>query len=107
MKKVIRLTESDLVRIVNKVIKESKYRAKFGDTDYWIDNEGEHTYFDKDLEDTGYYEFDYDPYSEIENFEDIPEDIKKRLFGDKTNGRPFYDAYKKRHGNFKYSRRKY
>jgi hypothetical protein len=39
MKKIIRLTESDLVRIVNKVIKESKYRAKFGDTDHWVDDE--------------------------------------------------------------------
>ena len=107
MKKIIRLTESDLVRIVNKVIKESKFRAKFGDTDHWVDDEGEHTYFDKDLEDTGYYEFDYDPYSEVENFEDIPEDIKKRLFGDEKYGKTFYDAYKKRHGNFKYSRRKY
>ena len=107
MKKIIRLTESDLVRIVNKVIKESMYRAKFGDTDHWVDDEGEHTYFDKDLEDTGYYEFDYDPYSEVENFEDIPEDIKKRLFGDEKYGRTFYDAYKNKHGNFKYSRKKY
>ena len=107
MKKVIRLTESDLTRIVKRVIKESGYRAKFGDANYWIDDEGNHFYYDKDLENTGYYEFDYDPYTEIENFEDMPEDIKKRLFGGGNDGRTFYDAYKNKHGNFKYSRKKY
>ena len=104
MKKIIRLTESDLTRIVKRVIEETGYRAKFGDADYWIDDKGNHVYYDKDLDDTGYYEFDYEPYTEVENFEDIPDDMRIRLFGDENYGRKFYDAYKNKHGNFKYSR---
>ncbi len=37
--KVIRLTESDLTRIVKRVIKESNFRAKFNDTEHWIDQD--------------------------------------------------------------------
>ncbi|MFM7983947.1 MAG: hypothetical protein ACKPKO_31945, partial [Candidatus Fonsibacter sp.] len=72
MKKVIKLTESDLVRIVNKVIKETGYRAKFKDQEenYWVDEKGHPIDFDPDLENTGYYEFDFDPYTDVENFED-------------------------------------
>jgi hypothetical protein len=102
-----RLTERDLSRIVRRVLKESGYRTKFENHEYWIDEKGNYIKFDPDLENAGYYDFDYEPYSEVENFEDIPEDIKKRLFGDEKYGRTFYDAYKNRHGNFKYSRRKY
>ena len=65
MKKVIRLTESDLVRIVNKVIKESGYRAKFKDQkdNNWVDEKNNWVDFDPDLEKTGYYDFDFDPYT--------------------------------------------
>jgi len=107
MKKVIRLTESDLVRIVNKVIEESSYRAKFENQkdNYWTDEQGDWVDYDPDLESTGYYDFDYDPYTSVDNFEDIPDDIKNRLFG-KHDGKKFYDAYTKRDGRFQYSRKK-
>jgi hypothetical protein len=36
MKKVIRLTETDLVNIVKKVLKEGDFRSKFEKQDYWI-----------------------------------------------------------------------
>ena len=51
MKKVIRITESDLVRIVNKIIKESNYRAKFENQkdNYWIDDRGNYVTYDPDL----------------------------------------------------------
>ena len=48
MKKTVRLTESDLTRIIKRVIQENNYRAKFGDTDYWIDQDGYHYFYDKD-----------------------------------------------------------
>jgi hypothetical protein len=107
MKKIIRLTESDLVRIVNKVIKESNYRAKFDSQkdNYWIDDRGNHITYDPDLESTGYYDFDYEPYTTVDNYEDIPEDIRDRLFG-KDIGKKFYDAYSRRDGKFQYSRKK-
>ena len=106
MKSIVRLTESDLRRIVKRVIRESEYRAKFGDTDYWIDQKGNHIYYDKDLENTGYYDLEYDPFTEVEDYEDIPDDIRERLFPENKYGRTFYDKYKEMHGNFKYSRMK-
>ena len=102
MKKVIRLTESDLTRIIKRVIQENNYRAKFGDTDYWIDQDGYHYFYDKDLENTGYYDLEYDPYTEVEDYKDIPDDIRERLFSDRN----FYNKYKEKYGNFKYSRMK-
>ena len=49
MKKVIRLTESDLVNIVRKVLKEGDFRVKFENQDYWIDKKGRYITFDSDL----------------------------------------------------------
>jgi len=51
MKKVIKLTESDLVRIVNKVIKESGFRVKFKDQkeNHWVDEKDNWVDFDPDL----------------------------------------------------------
>ena len=66
MKKVIRLTETDLVRIVNKVIKESGFRVKFEGADYWIDEYGNYVDFDPDLDSVGYYDFEYEPVVDVE-----------------------------------------
>jgi len=108
MKKIIRLTESDLTRIVKRVIKESGYRVKFKDQkdNYWTDENGNFVDFDPDLENTGYYDFDFDPYTEVENFEDIPEDIRKRIFGIDSMGKNMYNTYSERQGKFQYSRKK-
>ena len=108
MKKVIKLTESDLVRIVNKVIKESGYRARFKDQkdNNWVDEKNNWVDFDPDLEKTGYYDFDFDPYTEVENFEDIPEDIRNQYFGSDYMGKNMYNTYTERQGKFQYSRKK-
>jgi hypothetical protein len=105
MKKIIRLTESDLVRIVNKVIKEGGYRTKFENHEYWIDNKGHYIEFDPDLENVGYYDFDYEPYIEIDSIEDMPEDIRNDLYRDEL-GERMYNSYKERFGKFKYARKK-
>jgi len=109
MKKVIKLTESDLVRIVNKVIKESGYRVKFKDQkeNHWIDEKDNWVDFDPDLENTGYYDYDFDPYTDVENFEDIPEDIRNKVFGSDSYAKGMYDLYRERQGKFQYSRKKY
>ena len=102
MKKVIRLTESDLVNIVRKVLKEGDFRVKFENQDYWIDKKGRYIEFDPDLESTGYYE----PGVDVEEYEDIPDDIKKELFPKDQYGKEMYNKYKEKHGKFRYSRKK-
>ena len=106
MKKVIRLTESDLTRIVKRVIRESKFRTQFGDMGYWIDEKGNWVDYDKDLENTGYYDFEYDPFTDVEDYEEIPDDIKEKLFPDSKFGKEFFNIYKEKHGKFIYSRKK-
>jgi len=106
MKKIVKLTESDLERIVRRVIKEEGFRAKFENLDYWMDDKGNYVTFDPDLERTGYYDFDYDKEIEIEDIDDMPEDIRKHLFG-LESGKKMYDAYKNRYGKFRYARKKY
>ena len=104
MKKIIRLTESDLTRIVKRVIRESRYRTVFGDQNYWTDEGGNWVEFDPDLEKTGYYDFEYEPYTEVERFEDIPDDIRERLFGNDKLAKSMYNSYRRGYGNFRYSR---
>jgi hypothetical protein len=108
MKKIIKLTESDLTRIVKRVIKESEYRAKFKDQkdNYWVDQDNKWVDFDPDLEKHGYYDFEYEPYTEVEDFEDIPEDIRNRIFGLDSTGKNMYKTYSGRQGKFQYSRKK-
>ncbi len=105
MKKVIRLTESDLVRIVNKVIKESGYRTTFEGFDYWIDENGNYITFDPDLESAGYYDFEYEPSIEIDDIKDVPKEIRDRLFPNEM-GEKHYNAYKNKYGKFKYGMKK-
>ena len=107
MKKIIRLTESELTNIIKRVIKESSFRAKFKnqkDNIHWVDEKSNWVTYDPDLENHGYYDFEYEPYNDVDEFEDIPEDIREKLFG--HTGRKFFDAYKKRDGGFQYSRKK-
>ena len=106
MKKVIRLTESDLTRIVKRVIRESKFRTQFGNMGYWIDEKGNWVDYDKDLENTGYYDFEYEPFTDVEDYEELPDDIKEKLFPDSKFGREFFNKYTQKHGRFRYSRMK-
>lgn len=106
MKKVIRLTETDLVRIVNKVIKESGFRAKFEGADYWIDEYGNYVDFDPDLDSVGYYDFEYEPGVDVEEYEDLPDDIRTTLFSQDRYGKEMYNKYKEKYGKFRYSRKK-
>lgn len=106
MKRVIRLTESDLVNIVKKVLKEGDYRAKFEDQEDWIDQKNNPLTIDPDLDSTGYYDFEYEPKVEVEDFEDIPDDIRKKLFTQDEHGERMYNKYKEKYGKFKYARKK-
>jgi len=106
MKKVIRLTETDLVNIVKKVLKEGDFRSKFEKQDHWIDQKGRYITFDPDLESTGYYDFEYEPGVDVEEYENIPDDIKDSLFPQDQYGKEMYNKYKEKHGKFRYSRKK-
>ena len=110
MKKVIRLTESDLIRLVKRVIKEEKYgsfgnmrRPDFkGDTyldddDKFVDDEELFGIGDEDEFDTEEFD-DYESYSEK-----YPED---KWFKGKQ-GKTMFDTYRKTTGKpFKVKTRK-
>jgi len=100
MKKVIRLTESDLTRLVKRVIKEMDnddfyYKAK-PDMNYYYDK------FDNvGPSDDEFGDYDVDEYGEDE-FERF---MSKYPFGDKQNtfpddehGRRYFKGYSKSHG---------
>ena len=106
MKKVIRLTETDLVNIVKKVLKEGDFRTKFEKQPHWIDQKGRHITFDPDLESTGYYDFEYEPGVDVEEYEDLPDDIRTTLFSQDRYGKEMYNKYKEKYGKFRYSRKK-
>jgi hypothetical protein len=99
MKKVIRLTESDLTRIVKRVIKESKY-GSFDDEE-WYDEE------DRSFDPKGFEDFDF----EEEEFGDFGDLEKKhpdtKWFGKGEHGKKMFDKYREVKGNpFKVRRRR-
>ncbi len=116
MKKIIRLTESDLTRIVKRIIEEKdsyNYRGKFRDQDQWFDDKFTSDY-DKDLKSVGYYDddkdwndFDDEP-EEYENFEDLPDDLPRDwgFYKGDQSGKKFFDLYKEKYGPFKLHKRK-
>ena len=119
MKKIVRLTESDLARIVRRVIKEQELdrelprRSKgiMGHNDNWYDEEDREVNPD---------EFDYDEEIEFgpDDFEDyishtetdFPENKwsfnMKGMKGDRTPGKGYYDRYQK-HGPIKLRKKRF
>ena len=108
MKKVVRLTETDLVRLVKKVIEEQKY-SSFGNPrkkdfkgDEWIDDKdryvkkSEELYGLADPEEFDTEEFDdYDSYREKYSDED---ENTPRWFGKGETGRKIFDTYREKSG---------
>ena len=95
MKKIIRLTEADLTRIVKRVIEESKY-GSFDDEE-WYDDTDRLTSKDD-------FDFDYDEeeFDDFESYhgkypsdsEDSPSWFKSK---DKNYSKSMFDMYKNKH----------
>ena len=98
MKKVIRLTESDLVRIVKRVIKEQaemsspKYRMNAWTPDSWYDEDERQV---DDIDDDFEEEVEFGP-EDYDNFMDYIKDIKHNWsLGYGAPGKRWYDKHTK------------
>jgi hypothetical protein len=85
MKKIIRLTESDLIRLVNKVIKEQNDLNDYSQNDFSDELEG--LDYQKD---PSFQEYDMTP----ENFDDAYDEIKGRTFASFGDMGMYVDVYK-------------
>jgi hypothetical protein len=90
MKKVIRLTEADLTRIVRRVIEESKY-GSFDDEEWYDEN-------DSSFSKSGFDDMEFDD----EEFNDFDELDSKhghdtKWFDKGEGGRKAFDLYKDKH----------
>ena len=90
MKKVIRLTEADLTRIVKRVIEESKY-GSFDDEEWYDDNDSRFNNSEFDN-----MEFDDEEFDEFDDFQSKHGDDTK-WFGKGESGRKMFDTYKDKH----------
>ena len=90
MEKVIRLTESDLMRIVKRVMNESKKFGSFDDEE-WYDEEDKFTRVDDMGDDFDDEEFgDFDSFSSKHGHD-------TKWFGKGDSGRKMFDTYKDKH----------
>jgi hypothetical protein len=95
MKKIIRLTESDLVRLVKRIISEGERYGSFGDsggiTDskgkskHWVDMDTDQ-FSDDDINDD---DFDSEEFDDYESFNEKHPKRKALNFGDDENKRMF------------------
>lgn len=97
-KKIIRLTESDLTRLVKRVIKESKY-FKSRDMDRWMDDEKGQYVDDIENFDTDYDEEEFDDYDSFS--EKHPESTRHFNWGGDDAGKGIFDKYKDKYGPLK------
>lgn len=87
-KRVIRLTESDLMRIVKRVINEGNKFGSFDDEE-WYDESDRRASFD----DMGDEDFDEEKFDDFEDFESKHgEDTK--WFGRGEHGKKMFDKYR-------------
>lgn len=89
MKKVVRLTESDLVRIVKRIVNESKY-GSFDDEE-WYDID------DRRFGKEGFDDMEYDEeeFDDFDDFESKHNDTK--WFGKGEHGKKMFGHYKDHH----------
>lgn len=114
-KKIIRLTESDLIQIVKRVIKEQKY-GSFGNLkrkdykgDQWIDDMDRPASDDEIYGIGGDENFDTEEFDDFESYsEKYPEDDEKSPSWFKgKQGKTMFDTYRKTTGKpFKVKTRK-
>lgn len=93
--KVIKLTESDLARIVKRVIKESRYSTF--DDEFWADEEDRIVSKDKIKDMEADFDFEDEEFEDFESFkEKYPE---QKHFGTMpgSSGKEAFDLYKKHH----------
>ena len=90
MKKVIRLTESDLMRIVKRVINENKKFGSFDDEE-WYDEDDKFARVD-DMGD----DFDDEEFNDFDSFSS-KHGHDTRWFGKGDSGRKMFDIYKDKH----------
>ena len=90
MKKVIRLTESDLMRIVKRVINENKKFGSFDDEE-WYDEDDKFTRVD-DMGD----DFDDEEFNDFDSFSS-KHGHDTKWFGKGDSGRKMFDTYKDKH----------
>ena len=91
MKKVIRLTESDLMRIVKRVISEQSNKFGSFDNEEWFDKDDKFTSVD-DMDD----DFDEEEFDDFDEF-DSKHGHDTQWFGKGDSGRKFFDLYKDKH----------
>lgn len=106
MRKVIRLTESDLMRIVKRVIQEQKY-GSFGNMkrkdfkgDQWVRDDDEFVSDDEIQGIAGDEDFDTEEFDDFESYsEKYPSDDEKSPSWFKgSQGRKMFDTYKEKTG---------
>ncbi len=90
MKKVIRLTEADLTRIVRRVIKETKY-GSFDDEE-WYDID-DRRFNKNDFEGMDYDEEEFDDFDDFES----KHGSDTKWFGKGEHGKKTFGLYKDRH----------
>ena len=91
MKKIVRLTESDLVRLVKRVISEGERYGSFGDNEKWVDMDTDQ-YSDDDMNDD---DFDTEEFNDYESFHE--KHPKRRALGGDM-GKAMFDTYKEKTG---------
>jgi len=98
MAKIVRLTESDLTRLVKRVIKESKY-FKSRDLDKWMDDESGRYVDDIENFDTDYDEEEFDDYDSFS--EKHPGSTRHFNWGGDDAGKGIFDKYYDKYGPLK------
>ena len=121
MKKIIRLTESDLTRIIKRVIKENEGLSEMEDVDFMKDADrnwkpeksyasfGGEEWFDDENKPTKDFDFDFDEeeFDDLDSFEKkYPKQSKKR-FGKGDLPRHIFKKYRDERGPMKYRTRRY
>ena len=91
MKKVIRLTESDLVRIVKRVINENKRFGSFDDEEWYDDNDSR--FNNSEFDDM---EFDDEEFDDFDNLQS-KHGHDTKWFGKGESGKKMFDMYKDKH----------